>query len=68
MEKSNVFLREEIFGPVFPIVSYPQNDIDLAVFIANSTEYGLGSAIISKDLKLAEEISRRINAGLCFIN
>jgi acyl-CoA reductase-like NAD-dependent aldehyde dehydrogenase len=36
--------------------------------MANSTEYGLGSGIISQDLKLAEEISRRINAGLCFVN
>ena len=65
---SNVLLREEVFGPVFPIVSYPQNDIDLAVFVANSTEYGLGSGIVSQDLKKAEEISRRIQAGLCFIN
>ena len=54
VESSNILFREEIFGPVLPITSYPQSDIDLGVFIANSTEYGLGSSIIGKDLKVAE--------------
>ena len=68
VEKSNVLFREEIFGPVFPITSYPIDDIDLGVFITNSTEYGLGSTIIGTDLKLAEDVSRKLDFGMCFIN
>lgn len=68
VENSNIFFREEIFGPVLPITSYPIDDLNLGIFIANSTKYGLGSTIIGNDLKLAEEVSRRLDFGMCFIN
>ena len=36
--------------------------------MANSTEYGLGSTIVSKDLNNAKLLARQISAGICFIN
>jgi succinate-semialdehyde dehydrogenase/glutarate-semialdehyde dehydrogenase len=67
VEESNIFFREEIFGPVFPITTYNDADLDHGVFIANSTEYGLGSTIVG-DVKLAEEVSKRLDFGMTFIN
>lgn len=58
--------QEEIFGPVLSIMSY--TDVDDAVRIANSTQYGLGSAIWSEDEERAMSIARRMQAGSVDIN
>lgn len=39
-----------------------------ALEIANSSEYGLGSVIISKDTIQAEKMARDLDCGLAFIN
>jgi succinate-semialdehyde dehydrogenase/glutarate-semialdehyde dehydrogenase len=45
-----------------------QNE-DQAVRVANDTEYGLGAAVFSRDVKRAEAIARdRLQAGNCFVN
>lgn len=51
----NLCLKEEIFGPVFSMVKY-KNDEE-AVKIANNTNYGLGGSIMSKDLDKAEKMA-----------
>lgn len=56
----------EQFGPVVPIISY--RDEDEVVRLANDTEYGLGSSIWSSDGERAIALSRRIEAGMTFIN
>jgi succinate-semialdehyde dehydrogenase/glutarate-semialdehyde dehydrogenase len=59
-------LTEETFGPVAPIVIF-RNEDD-AIKIANSTEFGLGASIWSKDRERAVGLSREIEAGLITIN
>lgn len=58
---------EEMFGPVGVIIA--AKDEEEAIHIANDTEFGLGGAVFSKDIKKAEEIAEnRINAGCVFVN
>jgi benzaldehyde dehydrogenase (NAD) len=58
--------REEIFGPVAPVVVV--RDAEHAVEVANDTEYGLVAAIqtgsVSRGLALAE----RLNTGIVHVN
>lgn len=58
---------DEIFGPVFAIISV-SNEED-AINYANKTRFGLSSAIFSKDIEKAKKIAEQeIFAGSCFIN
>ena len=58
---------EEIFGPVFCVIT--ANDNNHAITLANKTEFGLGAAIFTKDIKYGEMIAKnQIQSGACFIN
>jgi succinate-semialdehyde dehydrogenase/glutarate-semialdehyde dehydrogenase len=57
---------EETFGPVSVII--PAKDAWDAVRIANDTIYGLGASLWTQDMKLAEELAGKIEAGAVFIN
>lgn len=57
---------EESFGPVKPVIRVKSEDE--AVRVANDTEYGLSSAVFSRDIKRAMGIAARIEAGICHIN
>ena len=57
---------EELFGPVASIISY--DTIDDAIRIANDTVYGLGASVWTQDVKKGEQIARRIEAGVVFVN
>lgn len=58
--------REEIFGPVICIMAF--DDEDEAVRIANSTDYGLIAGVYTRDQERALRVSRRIDAGMVFVN
>jgi acyl-CoA reductase-like NAD-dependent aldehyde dehydrogenase len=58
--------REETFGPVVAIV--PVDDVDEAVRVANDTEYGLSSAVFSRDVDAALAVAGRLETGMCHIN
>lgn len=58
--------HEESFGPVVSVVRV--RGVDDAVRIANDTEYGLSSAVFSRDIPRALAVARRIEAGICHIN
>src|SRR5829696_413738 len=58
--------REEIFGPVLSIIEF--NDPDEGVALANDTDYGLAAAVWTSDLRLAHRLSRRIRAGMVWVN
>ena len=58
--------QEEIFGPV--VVVMPYDDVEQAVDIANSTEYGLSGAVYAADDETAERIARRIRTGQIGVN
>ncbi|AZO56099.1 MULTISPECIES: aldehyde dehydrogenase [unclassified Mesorhizobium] len=57
---------EESFGPVKPVIRVKGEDE--AVRVANDTEYGLSSAVFSRDIRRAMAVAARIQAGICHIN
>lgn len=59
--------KEEIFGPV--ALLYKFDTLEDALNIANSSPYGLGGAIFSKDEEKAYEIAQKhMDTGSIFIN
>ncbi|MGH3994845.1 MAG: aldehyde dehydrogenase family protein, partial [Pseudonocardiaceae bacterium] len=63
---STDLLREETFGPVAPIV--PVSSLDEAIELANSTPFGLGANVYTRDLETAVRCLREIRAGTVWIN
>ena len=59
-------LSEETFGPVAPIV--PVRSLDEAIELANSTRFGLGANIYTRDLKTIFRCMREIKAGTVWFN
>ncbi|MBN8555642.1 MAG: NAD-dependent succinate-semialdehyde dehydrogenase [Deltaproteobacteria bacterium] len=57
---------EETFGPLAAIIT-AKNEAE-AFELANRTSFGLGSAIFSKDVDRALNLSKKMEAGNCFIN
>ena len=57
---------KETFGPVASMIV--ARDVDDAIAIANDSEFGLSSAIWTKDLDKARAIARRLETGGAFIN
>ncbi|MCX5700421.1 MAG: aldehyde dehydrogenase family protein [Candidatus Omnitrophica bacterium] len=62
---SHIF-KEEVFGPVVIINEF--SSTEEAVRLANDSDFGLASCIWTKDLSLAEDLAKRINAGTIWIN
>jgi len=62
----NVAAREELFGPVAPVI--PFTDEADAVRIANGTEFGLASAVWTRDEDRARRMEVAVEAGAVFIN
>ena len=58
--------HEELFGPVAIVIRAASEDD--AVYLANETRFGLGSSIWSKDVRRAEQLASRIQAGCTFVN
>lgn len=59
-------VNEEIFGPVLACGKFKTDDEVLEY--ANQTDYGLGAAIFTKDITLAHNMARDIEAGMVWIN
>ena len=58
---------EELFGPVASVIKV--KDLKEAISVANDTEFGLGAAVFTSDLKLGENIAEmQLQAGACFVN
>lgn len=58
--------REEVFGPVLPIVTF--KTFDDAINLAKDTAYGLGSYIFTEDKELAAKVAKDMRAGMVQIN
>ena len=58
--------REEVFGPVATVIS--ANDYDEALAIANDTQFGLASGIVTGSLKHAAHFRRNSQAGMVMVN
>ena len=58
--------QEEIFGPVVGITTFKTEEEALA--IANSTDFGLGAGVWTRDTNRAYRMGRSIQAGRVWIN
>ncbi len=58
--------QEEIFGPVLSVFSFEH--FDQAIALANNSDYGLGAAVWTSNLRTAHEASRRLRAGMVWVN
>jgi succinate-semialdehyde dehydrogenase / glutarate-semialdehyde dehydrogenase len=59
-------LREEIFGPVAPVVRFSAQDE--AIALANATEYGLVSYVYTRDLRRGLQVAEALEAGMVGLN
>jgi acyl-CoA reductase-like NAD-dependent aldehyde dehydrogenase len=58
--------QEEIFGPVTDIIIC--SDLEQAVEINNGVQYGLSSAIFTRDISKAFKAMERMSTGIVYIN
>lgn len=58
--------RDETFGPVVPVIPFRSDEE--AVALANDTEYGLSSGVITRDEQRGLAIARQLDTGMCHIN
>jgi acyl-CoA reductase-like NAD-dependent aldehyde dehydrogenase len=58
--------QEEIFGPVVSLIG--AENLEEAIHIANSVEYGLSSSIYTENIKNAFKAIEKIEAGITYIN
>jgi len=59
-------LKEEVFGPVAPIVGFDTEEQGIAA--ANDTEYGLAAYIWTKSLDRALRVAEALEAGMVGVN
>jgi hypothetical protein len=59
-------LKEEIFGPVAPVVGF--DDEDAAIAAANDTEYGLVAYVYTRDVKRAFRVCEKLQTGMVGLN
>jgi aldehyde dehydrogenase (NAD+) len=58
--------REEVFGPVVSLIEF--ETFEEAIEIANSIDYGLSTALYTKDVNRAFTAIRDLEAGITYIN
>jgi succinate-semialdehyde dehydrogenase / glutarate-semialdehyde dehydrogenase len=64
--KGAAILREEIFGPVAPLVVFDTEQD--AVSLANDTEYGLVAYVYTTDLRRGLRVSEALESGMVGLN
>lgn len=58
--------REEVFGPVIGVIA--AEDLEEAFAIANDTNYGLSTGIVTNDVRTALRFAERAEAGMVKVN
>ena len=58
--------QEESFGPIVSVLRFASDEE--AIQLANDSEYGLSSAVFSRDIGRAMAVAQRIESGICHIN
>ncbi|OAY27330.1 aldehyde dehydrogenase family 2 member C4 [Manihot esculenta] len=66
VKEDMLIAKDEIFGPVMSLMKF--KTVEEAIESANNTRYGLAAGIVTKDLNVANTISRSIRAGIIWIN
>jgi aldehyde dehydrogenase (NAD+) len=58
--------RDEIFGPVAPIIKV--EDEEKALEVANATSYGLSAAVVTRDVERGLRFAQGVQAGMTHVN
>ncbi len=66
VKKGMPLYQEEIFGPVFSVISV--KNIEEAIAISNDSPFGLGASIWTKNSLEGQKVAKQIHAGNVFIN
>ena len=66
LELDSPAFREEIFGPVAPVMRFA--DAEEAIRFAAATEYGLSVGIVTRDVMKGLDLAARIPSGIVHIN
>jgi acyl-CoA reductase-like NAD-dependent aldehyde dehydrogenase len=59
-------MKEEIFGPVLPIVTVSSEEE--AIRLANDSQFGLGASVWTTDRGKGERMARQIESGMVWVN
>jgi len=59
-------LSVEMFGPVMSLLAFDTEEE--AIALANDSDFGLGSGIFTRDVARAHRVSKRLRAGICWVN
>ncbi|NHH99985.1 Aldehyde dehydrogenase PuuC [Oceanimonas sp. MB9] len=59
-------MRDEVFGPVLGVTRFTGEEEVIA--LANDSVYGLGAGLWTRDLGRAHRVSKRLRAGLVWVN
>jgi aldehyde dehydrogenase (NAD+) len=66
VDNSMAIARDELFGPLAPIIKV--NGEEEALRVANDTEFGLSSAVFTKDRERGVQFALKLEAGMTHIN
>lgn len=66
VDESMAVAREEIFGPVMPVMAY--SDEDEVIARVNDSEYGLAASVWTENLGRGHRLAKRISAGAVRVN
>lgn len=66
VDRSMRVFREEIFGPVAPLIKF--HDEDEAIALANDTEFGLASYFYARDIGRVWRVAEKLEYGIVGIN
>lgn len=59
-------MKEEVFGPVVPVVRF--DDLDMALQAANAVDQGLTSFLFTNDYRVIQQVESEIEAGTLYVN
>ncbi|WP_042222412.1 aldehyde dehydrogenase [Oceanobacillus manasiensis] len=66
VQHDSEIIKEEIFGPVVPIVTY--KELDDAIQMGNDTKYGLSSSVYTDNVHEAMHVVNHLKFGETFVN
>jgi len=65
-DTKNTAFAEEIFGPVVTVTPFTTEEEGIA--LANSSKYGLGAAVWTKDVRRAHMVTSQLRSGVVWVN
>ena len=66
VKPTHTVAREEVFGPVLSVIEV--DDLDEAIGVVNSVEYGLSAAVYTRDINAALHAVHAIDTGITYVN